>query len=90
MEELSRKGIQNLRSSINEMFKSFDVKSNNNDLDKVEQSLDVSKLKDQNPIDEDMDLKLPDLDLSSLGDLDSLLPSGNWFDSLFKNDSVKL
>lgn len=90
MEELSRKGIQNLRSSINEMFKSFDVKSNNNDLDKVEQSLDVSKLKDQNPIDEDMDLKFPDLDLSSLGDLDSLLPSGNWFDSLFKSDSIKL
>ena len=80
MEELSRKGIQNLRSSINEMFKSFDVKPNNNDLDKVEQSLDLSKLKDQNPIDEDMDLKLPDLDLSGLDDLDSL----------FKNDSVKL
>lgn len=90
MEELSRKGIQNLRSSINEMFKSFDVKPNNNDLDKVEQSLDLSKLKDQNPIDEDLDLKLPDLDLSGLDDLDSLLPSGNWFDSLFKNDSVKL
>nr|DAV23494.1 MAG TPA: hypothetical protein [Bacteriophage sp.] len=90
MEELSRKGIQNLRSSINEMFKSFDVKPNNNDLDKVEQSLDLSKLKDQNPIDEDMDLKLPDLDLSGLDDLDSLLPSGNWFDSLFKSDSVKL
>nr|DAT32927.1 MAG TPA: hypothetical protein [Caudoviricetes sp.] len=90
MEELSRKGIQNLRSSINEMFKSFDVKPNNNDLDKVEQSLDLSKLKDQNPIDEDMDLKLPDLDLSGLDDLDSLLPSGNLFDSLFKNDSVKL
>ena len=88
MEELSRKGIQNLRSSINEMFKSFDVKPNNNDLDKVEQSLDLSKLKDQNPIDEDMEL--PDLDLSGLDDLDSLLPSGNWFDSLFKNDSVKL
>lgn len=90
MEELSRKGIQNLKSSINEMFKSFDVKPNNNDLDKVEQSLDLSKLKDQNPIDEDMDLKLPDLDLSGLDDLDSLLPSGNWFDSLFKNDSFKL
>lgn len=90
MEELSRKGIQNLRSSINEMFKSFDVKPNNNDLDKVEQSLDLSKVKDQNPIDEDMDLKFPDLDLSSLGDLDSLLPSGNWFDSLFKSDSIKL
>ncbi len=90
MEELSRKGIQNLKSSLSEMFKSFEVKGDTSDLDKVEQSLDLSKLKDQNPIDEDMDLKLPDIDLGNLDDLDSLLPSGNWFDSLFKEDSIKL
>lgn len=90
MEELSRKGIQNLKSSLGEMFKSFDVKPQTTELDKVEQSLDLSKLKDQNPIDEDMDLDFPDIDLSAVGDLDSLLPSGSWFDSLFKNDSVKL
>lgn len=90
MEALTSKGIQSLRSNINEMFKLFDAKPQTQDLDKAQDAFDVSKIKDSNPINEDMDLDFPDIDISKLADLDSLLPSGNWFDSLFKDDEVKM
>lgn len=92
MEGLTSKGIQGLRSTVNEMFKLFDAKPQGTDsLDKAEEAFNLDKIKDSNPINEDMDLDFPDIDLSSIEKgLDSFLPSGNWFDSLFGNDETKI
>lgn len=92
MEGLTNKGIQGLKSTVNDMFKLFDAKPQGMDgLDKAEEAFNLDKLKDSSPINEDMDLDFPDIDLEGLmKGMDSFLPSGNWFDSLFGSDETKI
>lgn len=91
--ELSTKGIQELKSSISELFKKFDVNPNqassgDSNLDKID--LDFEK-HDKDKIDEDMDVKFDDFDFSDLDKVfNSLMPGDDWLDTLIGEDQVKL
>ena len=88
--ELSSKGIQELKASIGELLKKFDIRSNQSDqeLDKID--LDFEK-HNKNKIDENMDVKFDDFDYSELErTFDSLMPGNNWLDAVLEDDKVKL
>ena len=88
--ELSSKGIQELKASIGELLKKFDIRSNQSDqeLDKID--LDFEK-HNKNKIDESMDVKFDDFDYSELErTFDSLMPGNNWLDAVLEDDKVKL
>lgn len=88
--ELSSKGIQELKASIGELLKKFDIRSNQSDqeLDKID--LDFEK-HNKNKIDENMDVKFDDFDYSELERIfDSLMPGNNWLDAVLEDDKVKL
>lgn len=88
--ELSSKGIQELKASISELLKKFDIRSNQSEqeLDKID--LDFEK-HNKNKIDENMDVKFDDFDYSELErTFDSLMPGNNWLDAVLEDDKVKL
>lgn len=88
--ELSNKGIQELKASIGELLKKFDIRSNQSDqeLDKID--LDFEK-HNKNKIDEDMDIEFDDFDYSELEKMfDSLMPGDGWLDAILGDDKVKL
>lgn len=85
MENLTSKGILDLKAKIKELHKTFEVKpdsSTESNFKEVERAFDTDKLKDPNPIPDgdpsDSEFNF-DIDFTE-GEMSKLLPDESWFE----------
>ena len=90
LEDLTDRGIRELKNSINELFKLFDSKPTT-DMERVEDlknQFDVSQFRADI---KDIKLDLKEYDASGIDKLiKRYIPDDNWFDSLIPSNSTKI